>query len=176
MDPRALGPPNQDPNEVFDRIDIVYHHGPGVVPLDADLVGYPDGGPDTDIPVPGYNADHRAVVATYALPFSVPIFGDFNGDDLITPADWVVLHTNQNADLSGLTLQEAWSRGDLNSDHRNDHADFVIFKQAFDQSHGEGALAALLAKVPEPSTWILFAAIVPTLLRRKRKAARGSLN
>ena len=33
--------------------------------------------------------------------------------------------------------------GDLNGDLRNDHADFVIFKAAFEAAHGTGSFAAI---------------------------------
>lgn len=159
-------PPTLDSNEVPDRIDFIYHRGAGVAPVDVKIVGYPDGGPDTDIAIPGYNADHRAVVATYFSP-NFTTFGDFTGDGAVTPADWLVLRTNQNADLSGLTPLEAWERGDLNSDLRNDHADFVLFKQTYSNAHGAAAFAALLTAVPEPAAWVLFACVMPLALRRR---------
>ena len=45
--------------------------------------------------------------------------------------------------------------GDLNGDFRNDHADFVIFKAAFEAANGAGSFAAMLAFVPEPCTFLL---------------------
>jgi endonuclease/exonuclease/phosphatase family metal-dependent hydrolase len=159
-------PPFVRSGEVHDRIDIIYHAGAGVVPLDADVVGYPDGGPDTDIAVPGYNADHRAVVAAYNLA----IFADFTGDGLVNVADWQVLRSNQHADLTAFNAQQAWARGDLNNDGRNNHADFALFKTAFDHANGVGALAALLAEVPETDTWVLVASCLMFL---GRGAPRG---
>jgi hypothetical protein len=146
---------------VHDRIDIIYHAGAGVVPLDADVVGYPDGGPDTDIAVPGYNADHRAVVAAYNLA----IFADFTGDGVVNVDDWQVLRSNQHADLTAFNAQQAWARGDLNNDGRNNHADFALFKTAFDHANGVRAFAALLAEVPETDTWVLVASCLMFLGR-----------
>jgi hypothetical protein len=161
-------PPNLAADEVHDRIDIVYHAGPGVTPTAAQTVGYPDLSPNTDIAVPGYNADHRAVVVTYNV--SIPILGDFNGDGVLDLADWAMLRGNQLADLSGLTAQQAYERGDITRDFRNDYADFAKFKTIFDGQNGEGAFAAMLAGVPEPSTGalLLWAAVA---VRRRRQSA-----
>jgi len=57
----------RDPNEVHDRIDMIYVAGNGVRAVDAYTVGLRDE-PPTDRPVPRYSSDHRAVVAIVALP------------------------------------------------------------------------------------------------------------
>ena len=44
--------------------------------------------------------------------------------------------------------------GDLNGDFRNDHADFVLFKTAFETANGTGSLAASMY-VPEPASALL---------------------
>jgi endonuclease/exonuclease/phosphatase family metal-dependent hydrolase len=163
-------PPNLDADEVHDRIDIVYHAGLGATPVNAQTVGYPDGSPSTDIAVPGYNADHRGVVVTYAISGSL-IVGDFNGDGMLDLADWTTLRTNQLADLSGLTSDQANQRGDLNRDFRNDHADFTEFKAIFDGLNGVGAFAAMVAEVPEPSTAAL-SAIAPAAGICRRRGRR----
>jgi hypothetical protein len=49
-------------------------------------------------------------------------------------------------------------RGDLTEDLVNDHADFAAFKVLFDAANGTGAFVAMLATVPEPSTFVLIAA------------------
>jgi endonuclease/exonuclease/phosphatase family metal-dependent hydrolase len=161
-------PTNLDPNEVHDRIDIVYHAGLGVTPTSAQTVGYPDGNPSTDIAVPGYNADHRAVVVTYAM--STTILGDFNSDGLLNLVDWTALRSNQHANLTGLTRDQAYQQGDINRDFRNDYADFTEFKSIFDGLNGPGSFAAMLAGVPEPSTAaiLMWAAV---LVGRRRQSA-----
>ncbi len=159
-------PPQLDPNEVFDRIDIVYHAGIGVVPTSARTVGYPDGSADTDLAVPGYNADHRAVVVDYSI--TARVFGDFNADSFVDAVDWNILRSNQLADLSGLSIDDAYLQGDLNGDRRNDHADFLAFKQLFDGRHGAGAFAAMLAGVPEPAARTLMAIALAAAFRRRR--------
>ncbi len=164
-------PPALDPNEVHDRIDIVYHEGFAVTPTSAMTVGYPDGDPSTDLSVPGYNADHRAVVVSYDVLASF-LAGDFNADGALDVADWHILRDDQLANLSGLTPQQAYLRGDINGDFRNDHADFTAFKSIFDGQNGAGAFAAMLAAVPEPSTGAMLAlAMAAGLARRRRQPA-----
>jgi endonuclease/exonuclease/phosphatase family metal-dependent hydrolase len=52
-----------DPNEVHDRIDMIYVAGADVDVVDAYTVGLRNA-PPTDVSVAGYPSDHRAVVAT----------------------------------------------------------------------------------------------------------------
>jgi hypothetical protein len=63
-----------------------------------------------------------------------------------------------HANLSGLTPEQAFMRGDLNGDLVNDFDDFVIFRRVYDLVHGSGAFSAQLASVPEAprSTMIAF--------------------
>ena len=163
--------PNLASNEVHDRIDVIYHRGRGVTATAAATIGPVDGNPNTDIAIAGYNADHRAVLATYSLTMA----GDFDANGLIDVADWAILRANQHADLTGWSLDEAWRRGDLNGDFRNDFTDFAQFKTMFDGVNGAGAFAAMLA-VPEPAGAVtallalcLFAGLPkrPNLLRGK---------
>jgi hypothetical protein len=100
------------------------------------------------------------------------VVGDFNGDLVINAADWIILRNNQLADLSGLSLNEAYQRGDLTGDYRNDHADFTRFKSIFDGQNGVGAFATMAAQVPEPSAAALVVlAIVGGLARRRRQTS-----
>jgi endonuclease/exonuclease/phosphatase family metal-dependent hydrolase len=162
-------PPILDFNEVHDRIDIIYHRGLGVVTTDAFTIGPVDGNSNTDRGIAGYNADHRAVVADYTL--SLP--ADFDLDGEISIGDWHVLRSNQFTDLTSLNSQQAWQRGDLNGDFRNDHADYIIFKAAFESAHGLGSLANALA-VPEPSgTMLVGLGILAVFGRRSRPSLIG---
>ena len=142
--------PTLDSNEVHDRIDFIYHRGRGVTATAAATIGPIDGNPNTNISVAGYNADHRAVLATYSLSLA----GDFDANGLLNVADWTILRTNQHANLTGLSADEAWRLGDMNGDFRNDFADFADFKTMFEGANGAGSFAAMLA-VPEPAGALL---------------------
>lgn len=94
---------------------------------------------------------------------------DLNGDGDLNLADYQMFLQGLHADLSGLTTEEAYQMGDLNGDLLNDFADFTLFRQAYDQWNGPGALAAALA-VPEPSTALMI--IVGVLPCASRNLAR----
>jgi hypothetical protein len=105
------------------------------------------------------------------VPFEV---GDLTGpagspDGSINSLDWVVLRTNQHTNLSSFSLAEAYRRGDLNSDKRNDFADFVAFKSLYDAANGAGSFVAMLASIPEPSTLLLVLAYGVFALPARRR-------
>jgi hypothetical protein len=85
-------------------------------------------------------------------PFEV---GDLNTNGDINSADWTILRTNQHANLSGLSLAEAYRAGDLTGDKLNNHADFVAFKSIYEAANGAGSFALMLSNVPEPSSIVL---------------------
>jgi hypothetical protein len=96
--------------------------------------------------------------------------GDLNANGSINAADWAILRSNQQANLSSFSLAEAYRLGDLNGDHLNNHADFAAFKAAYDAANGAGAFVAMLAAVPEPtSVWLVLAAgtLAMPLYRRR---------
>lgn len=146
-------------NEVMDRIDFVYYAGQNVVPQSSLTIGYNAADPDTDIGVQPYPSDHRAVVTQFSLP-ACSLFGDLNGNCGVGADDWSQFRSGQLANLTGLTNAQAYARGDLNGDFRNDHADFVLFKEAYESTHGVGSLAALAAQAPEPSAATLVAGLI----------------
>ena len=84
------------------------------------------------------------------------VSGDFDTDGDIDADDWGILRSNQHADLSALSLAEAYRQGDMTGDGENNHPDFAAFKEAFDGANGAGAFQAMLASVPEPTTVILM--------------------
>jgi hypothetical protein len=100
--------------------------------------------------------------------------GDFDADGDIDVGDWVISRSNQRADMSSLSLTEAYLLGDLTGDKQNNHADFVAFKQIFDAQNGSGSFAAMLhasaAAVPEPGTTslIVFGGAMLAWGRRKQ--------
>jgi hypothetical protein len=65
--------------------------------------------------------------------------------------------------------------GDLNGDFLNNHADFVLFKSAYDSANGAGAFFAMLSAVPVPSAFLLLAFAVlgwPIADRRRQWSRR----
>jgi len=72
------GGPEEDPHEVFDRIDWVLHMGP-VRATASRIVGEP-GGPDVDVEVGPWPSDHRGVVSTFRVaPAAPPTFVGVTG-------------------------------------------------------------------------------------------------
>ena len=61
--------PRPEPNEVFDRIDIVYYYGNSVQPVSVCNIGPDITNPDTDIEFIEYPSDHRAVLAEFLLDY-----------------------------------------------------------------------------------------------------------
>jgi endonuclease/exonuclease/phosphatase family metal-dependent hydrolase len=168
--------PNLSSNEVHDRIDFVYYAGTHVEPTTALVLGYDANDPNTDIGIQPYPSDHRAVVVEFDIP-SCSVQGDLDGSCTLTAADWSLFRAGQHTDLTGLSRDQAYLRGDLNGDFLNNHADFVLFKSAFDNVNGAGAFAAMLVSVPEPSSlhfasWIVSVGL--TRSRRNRSAAGRS--
>lgn len=162
--------PNIAPNEVHDRIDFVYYAGTSVVPTEAKTLGYDTNDGSTDIGIDRYPSDHRAVVVQFDLPYCFGV-GDLNGDCAVDTADWIQFRSNQLTDLTGLTAVQALAKGDLNADYRNNHADFVLFKQAYDAHNGAGAFVAMLAAVPEPATgWLAIVGLTGWLGAGRRRA------
>jgi endonuclease/exonuclease/phosphatase family metal-dependent hydrolase len=145
--------PTLDANEVHDRIDFVYYAGPNVIPVSSKTLGYNANDGNTDIAIQPYPSDHRAVVTQFNIPTCS--IADLSGDCHVGVEDWTQFRAGQQVNLIGLTHAQAYAMGDLNGDFRNDHADFVIFKTAFDASNGAGSFVAMLTSVPEPSASLL---------------------
>lgn len=161
--------PTQAANEVYDRIDFVYHAGAGVTPQSATIYGYDANDPDTDVGIQPYPSDHRSVVVQFNLP-ACTLLGDLNGNCSVGVDDWQQFRSGQLANLTGLTASQAYAMGDLNGDKRNDHADFVLFKSAYDATNGAGAFIAMVDAVPEPATGLLLllGALAAALNRPRR--------
>ncbi len=90
------------------------------------------------------------------ISFVLDLLADLNLDGAMDIADWNLFRAGQLVDMTGYTTAQAIAAGDLNGDFRNDHADFVLFKSAFDATNGVGAFLAMVTAVPEPSGTNLF--------------------
>ncbi|TWT85351.1 Glycosyl hydrolases family 43 [Posidoniimonas polymericola] len=104
-----------------------------------------------------FNAPN-SVLSFDFLPYSR---SDLNGDQDLTPDDWLLFLGNH------LTTT---SIGDLDADGDNDFDDFRLFKTDYETFHGSGAFASMLASVaaPEPSAALLALMGVPVVLGRRR--------
>jgi endonuclease/exonuclease/phosphatase family metal-dependent hydrolase len=160
--------PNIIANEVHDRIDFVYYSGLNVSATSAQILGYNLNDGNTDIAIQPYPSDHRAVVVQFSLPHC-SLAGDLNGDCSLTAADWMQFRSGQHANLTGLSRNDAYKKGDLNGDFQNNHADFVIFKEAYEIANGTGTFALIVSQVPEPSAFIYVAILTGELLGRPRR-------
>lgn len=98
--------------------------------------------------------------------------GDLDLNSIVNSADWMLFRQNQHSNLAGLTASQALAKGDLNGDFRNDHADFVLFKTAFDELHGSGSFATMVA-VSEPAGLLLAATVFGALAGRRRRRCCG---
>ncbi len=97
------------------------------------------------------------------------IAGDFNGDGLVSAADWIVLRNNLYKDVSDELAEIAFSLGDSNLDGVINRRDFNLFKSAFESANGAGSFATLLTAVPEPTTSALVLCGVTSAFIRSRR-------
>ena len=95
------------------------------------------------------------------------LFGDLDFSGSIDGADWTLLKDNLFADLSGLTQEEAYSKGDLNTDGLNNELDFELFKTTYEAANGLGSFSELIQVVPEPSTSLMLLSL-PILMSSMR--------
>jgi hypothetical protein len=110
------------------------------------------------------------------ISFILGQMGDLNFDAAINAADWNLFRTGQQVNMTAFTRGQSLALGDLNADFHNDHADFVLFKSAFESANGTGSFGAMLAGVPEPATLLLALfgsfTVASQTNRRKRNGVR----
>ena len=161
--------PNLDPDEVHDRIDFVYatpeRHSDCRRKFWATTLTTATriSASSRTRPITGPSSSNSMLPAC-------SLFGDLNGNCGIDTADWAQFRSGQHANLFGLTPSEAMAMGDLNGDFHNDHTDFVIFKNLYEDAHGLGSFAHMLS-VPEPASILLVAlawCVAPIRSRRRR--------
>ncbi len=85
-----------------------------------------------------------------------PVLGDLNSDWLINIADWLIFRGNMTLDTSALSEEDQLGVGDFDNSGLIGPKDFVLFVDLFDAANGLGAFTATLARVPEPSSLLLF--------------------
>lgn len=108
-------------------------------------------------------------VAATGVPAPLPALapGDLTGDGQVGVADWLVLRADLFHDLSGVSPSEAYFRGDLNRDGRNDEADFLAFKQYYLAANPGGSVNDLVSIVPEPTgLGLVTAGVAAAAVRR----------
>ena len=130
--------------------------------------------------MPGENTDrYQTLGENFGLAWWDTLVnpGDLNFDGVIDTADYLILATNAETDLDGLSPFEAYAAGDLNGDGRNSIEDFLEFKSAYIALHGPAAFAAMLQGVPEPSVYCSLSATFVLLTAAPiRKASADPFN
>jgi hypothetical protein len=104
--------------------------------------------------------------------FYVP--ADLNFDGIVDSDDWTVFIAGSESDMDLLSPIERYDLGDLDGDGDNSFDDFEAFKELFDAANGEGAFAAMLAGVPEPSSMALVLLIGVFLTTTRHRNTRSS--
>lgn len=99
----------------------------------------------------------------------VGITGDVNSDGQINVADWTIYIQWAGANLDSYTAEDAFARGDLNGDFRNDLADFDLFVTAYEKWNGAGSFAEMATTVvPEPAcSCLLITGVLIQMSRSK---------
>ena len=100
---------------------------------------------------------------TFEPNLTLPLAGDYNGDDKVDAADYVVWR--KTVGQSGYFLP-----ADGNSDNEIDADDYAVWRENFgDSVNGPGAALGQPATAPEPSSMVLLFISVG-LLRSLRRA------
>ena len=92
---------------------------------------------------------------------------DFDGD--VDTDDWTSFKSGQGTDQSANIGIASYQVGDLDMDGVIGYEDFSNFKTVFNAANGPGALEAVIAAVPEPSSLLMVLGGSTLLLTRRRK-------
>jgi hypothetical protein len=84
------------------------------------------------------------------------LFGDLDGNGEINELDWQAFKSGQGMNFAGMSEAASYQLGNLFADGVHDLRDFSLFEQAYNSANGPGALAAVIASVPEPSSVMLL--------------------
>lgn len=112
----------------------------------------------------------EVVVARESYAIETGIAGDLNLDGVLDRADWLLFAANTHADLTAYTKTGLYLRGDFNSDGRNNHDDFLKFREWFIDANGANAFAQML-RVPEPTSLALICFAATGLVGRRHGSA-----
>ncbi len=104
-------------------------------------------------------------------------FLDLNYNGAVEIGDWLAFKAGFAASLTDQPDAIRHNLGDLDNDGFHTAADFLEFQQRFNNANGAGSFAAMIAGVPEPSSFVLFfvAAVIGSVGRRRPSARRVSL-
>jgi hypothetical protein len=101
-------------------------------------------------------ADNSTVEVDVVYSGTAIPLGDLTQNGLINGADWTAFKNGQGADFDNLNDVQDYLSGDLDGDGDHDLADFIDFRDAYEEFNGGGSFAAMLA-VPEPSSFLMLA-------------------
>jgi hypothetical protein len=107
------------------------------------------------------------VVAREDYAIETGVTGDLNLDGVLNRADWLLFAANTHTDLTAFTKTGLYLHGDFNGDGRNNHDDFLQFREWFIDANGAAAFAQMI-RVPEPTSVTLVGLLAGVVLRRKR--------
>lgn len=114
----------------------------------------------------GANANHHIDNISITTDFTPDPLGDFNLDEVIDLADFMILSDNMNT-TPGLGLEGDYQLGDVNFSGTIDLSDFVGFRALYTAAQAGGAAA-----VPEPSGLILAGLVCLGLAAVRRRPSR----
>ncbi|MBN1852136.1 MAG: PEP-CTERM sorting domain-containing protein [Pirellulales bacterium] len=110
--------------------------------------------------------------------------GDISGaggkpDGTIDRLDWLTFRGHVGTDVSTFSIAQAYQAGDFNGDLAIGPADYLLFVEAYNAANGAGSFAAMVAGVPEPSSFLMFLSgccVVLCIGTRRRLLYHPALN